>query len=356
MNNRNPWRSALALNTVLAAAGLSAIFLGSYSAFAPEAGPGAASGGNSANTSTFAPADVAAFSNAAAGDCLRWDVGADGAVSNFVTTSCAEDHRFEVSSVTDLSVYPTSEFGASAPRPDLNRQAQLREELCQGTTLTYLGGKYDPAGRYSIAPILPPAEAWKAGDRTMLCGLQTTNEQGVPQLTRGKVAEVDQANVALAGQCRAIGEDQVLRTVDCSEPHQLETVSQVNLFEDFPNGYPPVADQDKLLADRCTKAAIDYLGNEENLYQSTLQPYWGAVEEASWAGGTHTINCSLMHVNPATGGFSTITGSATGGRDALNIDGAPPTPQPQRNPLRQPGQNGQNSPAASSAPAPAPGA
>lgn len=78
----------------------------------------------------------------------------------------------------------------------MERQAQLREELCQGSTFNYLDGQYDPAGKYSIAPILPPADAWANGDRTMLCGLQTTDEEGIPQQTEGRVSEVDQANIA----------------------------------------------------------------------------------------------------------------------------------------------------------------
>ena len=225
--------------------------------------------------------------------------------------------------------------------PSLERQAALREELCQGATLNYLEGRYDPAGRFSIAPILPPAAAWENGDRTMLCGLQTTDEAGTPQETKGKVSETDQANIAEPGQCRAIGEDQVLRTVPCADPHQLETVSVVNLKEKFPEGFPQVKDQDEFLAQRCAEAAEDYLQGEENLYQSTLQPYWGTVAETSWAGGTYSVNCSLIHVDPATGSFSTITGTATKGRDAFQINGAPPTPQPTRNPLRDAAPAGQ---------------
>ncbi|MDY3127049.1 MAG: septum formation family protein, partial [Corynebacterium sp.] len=238
--------------------------------------------------------------------------------------------------VEDLGIYPTSEFGRDAARPSLQRQAELREELCQGSTLTYLNGQFDPAGKFSIAPILPPEAAWNAGDRTMLCGLQSTNEQGIPQLTQGRVTEVDQANLATPGECRRIGDDQVLRNVDCQQPHQLETVSVVSLTERFPDGFPAIEDQDRFLAQRCAQDAIAYLGEEEALYQSTLQPYWGTIAETSWDGGTHSVNCSLMHANPATTSFSTITGTARDGRTGLTIDGAPPAEQPTRNPLRDP--------------------
>lgn len=326
---------------MLVAALSTAVFVGAYDLGA-NSGPSAGSGSETATNAGGAsgdgeaPVELAPFTTADAGSCLMWDVAADGTVSNFDQTSCAEDHRFEVSAREDLGLYPTSEFGDDAPLPDLERQAELRQELCHSATISYLEGQYDPAGKYSIAPILPSEAAWNDGDRTLLCGLQTTDEDGMPQITQGNVAAVDQANIAQPGDCRAIDDQQVLRTVPCGEPHQLETVAVVDLSERFPEGVPSVEDQDKFLAGFCAAAAERYMLGEENLYQSTLQPYWGTVAEDSWIGGTRSVNCSVMHANPDTGSFSTITGSATDGRDALSIDGAPPTPQPERNPLREP--------------------
>jgi len=218
--------------------------------------------------------------------------------------------------------------------PDLSRQAQLREELCQTPTLRYLGGRFDPVGRYSIAPILPPAEAWEAGDRTMLCGIQSTDASGVPMLTTGAAAEQDQAVVAQPGQCVYVDDSRSLRTVDCAENHHLETTAIVDLAPVFPEGTPSVEDQDRHLQDACTQAAIDYLGGEENLYQSTLQPYWGTLGQASWIGGSRSVNCSLFHATPE-GGFSNLNGTARDGREGLLIDGQPPAEQPERNPLRE---------------------
>ena len=244
-----------------------------------------------------------------------------------------------------MAIYPTSEFGPEAEIPDLDRQAQLREELCQGSTLNYLDGQFDPAGKYSIAPILPPADAWANGDRTMLCGLQTTNEEGIPQRTEGRVSEVDQANIAQPGECREISDGQVLRTVDCAQPHQMETISVVNLAEEFSRGTPSIDDQNDFLASRCADDAIAYLGDEENLYQSTLQPYWGTISETSWNGGTRSVNCSLIHAGDDGDSFSEIVGTATDGRDGFTINGKAPEKQPERNPLR--GSEDNNSPAPS---------
>lgn len=349
MSTFQAFRRAAAINTVLISAAASAAFIGVYELRSgTEIGTGASTA--AASSSAAPEAVLAPFTTADVGSCLDWDVDKDGTVSNFEQTSCSGEHRFEVAAREDLAVYPTSEFGENAPMPNLERQAQLREELCQGATLSYLDGKFDAVGKYSIAPILPPAEAWEQGDRTMLCGLQTTDASGTPQRTTGKVVDSDQANITEAGQCRVVDDNQVLRTVPCADPHQLETVSVIDLSQHFSTGFPQPADQNSFLADQCTHAAETYLGGEENLYQSTLQPYWGSVSESSWNGGTHSVNCSLIHVNPATGSFSTLTGAATAGRDAMTIDGAAPTAQPTRNPLRSSNGGGQDAAATSTEP------
>ncbi len=332
-------RSAAAVRTGLVAALAAAVAVGSYGYFSVDT-PG--DNGNGSTVSSVAgPANgenggngAAPFTTADVGACLTWDIAEDGTVSNFQQASCDGEHRFEISARENLAAYPSSEFGRNASMPDLTRQAQLREELCQTPTLRYLGGRFDPVGRYSIAPILPPAEAWEAGDRTMLCGIQSTDASGVPMLTTGAAAEQDQAVVAQPGQCVYVDDSRSLRTVDCAENHQLETTAIVDLAPVFPEGTPSVEDQDRHLQDACTQAAIDYLGGEENLYQSTLQPYWGTLGQASWIGGSRSVNCSLFHATPE-GGFSNLNGTARDGREGLLIDGQPPAEQPERNPLRE---------------------
>lgn len=333
-------RSAAAVRTGLVAALAAAVAVGSYGYFSAATNGGSAPGGSTA-TGPAAPgngetaAGVAPFTTADAGSCLTWDIAEDGTVSSFQQADCAGEHRFEVSARENLATYPSSEFGANAPIPDLTRQAQLREELCHNPTLRYLGGRFDPVGRYSIAPILPPAEAWAAGDRTMLCGIQSTDMGGTPVLTTGAVVDQDQAVVMQPGTCVYVDESRSLRTVDCAEDHHLETTLIVDLAPVFPEGTPSVEDQDNHLRDVCTDAAIDYLGEEENLYQSTLQPYWGTLQEASWVGGSRSVNCSLVFADEE-GGFATLNGTARDGREGFTINGQPPAEQPERNPLREP--------------------
>lgn len=333
---RRGFRSAASVHTMLVAALAASAAVGMYSYgvnSAEETPEPMATGETSTSTTTVTTAQqVAPFTTADVGMCATWDVNDDGQVSGFEQTSCEGEHRFEISKRENLATYPSSEFGPDADPPNLTRQAQLREELCQAPTLTYLNGRFDPAGRYTIAPILPPAEAWAAGDRTMLCGLQATDSNGIPQITVGPVAANDQARVFTTGACVRVESSAEFREVDCTEDHHLEAVSTVNLGVPFPQGVPSTDEQNEFLGSTCTQAAIDYMGEEENLYQSTLQTFWPTITANSWLGGSHSVNCYLM--SPSTEGDSTfniLNGSAQTG---FTINGAPPPPQPPREPLR----------------------
>lgn len=330
MTRSNSWRSSLAVRSALIAALVAGSGIGGYSYQTQAATEGAGNGSSSSQGDTAVQA--APFTTADTGSCLTWDVAEDGSFSNFGQTDCAGAHRYEVASRENLAAYPSSEFGPKAPAPDLTRQAQLREELCKGPTIEYLKGQYDPLGRYSIAPILPPAEAWNAGDRTMLCGVQVAGENGIPMTTTGRATEQDQSRAHEAGACVLVDAAGSTRTVDCAQDHSFEVTKVVNLKEHFPEGVPTVEDQDKYLQGECTAAAQEFLGGDDALYNSTLQPFWTSINTNSWIGGSHTVNCALFKPNQA-GSFSVLAGSAKG---QFTIDGAAPPPQPTRNPLRTP--------------------
>ena len=320
------------LRTILAAAVAGALGMG---IIAGATGFGEGDSTEAAETTTVAPDEdgVVAFTAAEEGSCLTWQTDEEGTISNFQETSCDGEHRFEVAARENLKTYPTSEFGPDAQPPNPTRQAQLREELCQTASIRYLDGRYDPSGRYSIAPILPPVEAWESGDRTMLCGLQETDSEGTPMLTTGRAAEQDQARVAEPGQCLVTDEANNLHNVDCGEPHHIEVTEKVDLAPVFPDRSPSADDQNKYLGDVCAKAAENYLGSEENLYQTTLQIYWGTSPYQAWDGGSRSVNCGLISAKGDH--FASVTGSAKGGRDALKVDGETPKPPPERRPLRE---------------------
>ena len=335
------WRSSIGVNAALVATLVGCAGVGGYlyvsheqqdagvevSSTAPS--PTAAASASTAAASSTVQA--APFTSADVGDCLTWEKGGEK-LEGFGQTDCLSPHRFEISSREDLATYPASEFGPSSPPPELTRQAQLREELCKAPTIKYLHGRYDPVGRYSIASILPSAEAWKAGDRTMLCGVQVTDDAGEPILTEGSAREQDQARIAQAGECVAVDATQATHVVPCDQPHAYEATQVVDLKTIFPEGNPSIEDQDAALKPICTDAALAYIGGDDNLYNSTLQTFWTTIPVNSWTGGTHTVNCGLMLGNP-DGSFAELAGSAQG---AFTINGAPPPPQPARNPLRNP--------------------
>ncbi|MDY6050468.1 MAG: septum formation family protein [Corynebacterium sp.] len=287
--------------------------------------------GTPAAPSVAVKAKAVSFTTAGVGECVTWDVGEDGSVVNFTQTDCDNPHRFEISSRQDLGAIPSSEYGPNATPPDLTRQAQLREDLCAGPTLEYLGGKYDPAGIFSIASILPPALAWENGDRTMLCGVQVTDDRGTILLSSGKATERDQTRVAEPGQCVRIDDSDAPHLVDCGEPHSYEVTKVIDLTTVF-DRFPAPEEQDAYLKETCTQADMDYLGGDDPLYYSTLSVYWTTVTADAWNAGSHSAECALFHPTPDAG-FSQLVGSATG---EFTIDGNPPEARPERRPLRNP--------------------
>lgn len=354
MATEKTWRSGAGVRTMLIAALCGTVAIGSYLAVSnTDATDQAEQSAEETPTTTVAVAPpVAPFTTADEGACLTWEVSEQGEVTGFDQTDCATEHRFEIAAREDLATYPTSEFGPNAAMPNQTRQAQLREELCLNPTVRYLDGQYDPYGKYSVAPILPSADAWERGDRTMLCGLQVTDSQGVPQPTAGRAAEQDQARVAEPGQCVMADGSNVLRIVDCAEDHAIEITKAEHLTPVFADHTPSIEEQDEHLAGICTQAAMDYLGGEEELYYSTLQPYWGTLPPESWVGGSRTVNCALVHANEE-GGFSVLTGSAREGREGFTIDGQPPAERPEREPIVRDAPPPELAPEPGPAPAPA---
>jgi plastocyanin len=323
------------LSVVLTGALVGGVGAAAYEFFAPEDSNPVAQRG----TEKSDEKDQVAFSTANPGDCVTWKQQGD-VTTDFQTVDCAAPHRFEVSTHEDLSQYPTSEFGENSTPPDMDRQEKLTAELCTGPTMDYLKGRLDPQGRYTIAPILPPAAAWAEGDRTMLCGVMAPDADGVAQETTGRVAGSDQSRAAAPDTCERADGDTV-SDVPCDQPHSWQVTSVVNLGENFPDAWPTPDDQNKYLNDVCTSAAVRYLGgkgdgsdgDDEGLYRSTLTPFWTTLQQESWDAGSRTVNCAVTksRSDKDGGGFAELAGDV---RNGFTIDGNPPAEQPARNPKR----------------------
>lgn len=324
-----------AVAAAMLAGGVAAAAVGAAvdGAGAPGGAPGAADPRASTTTSAAA-ADP--FTAAQPGQCISWRTDPAGGVTAFAVVDCAEPHRYEVSRRVDLAELPevAGEYPPGAGQPTARQLVDLRDRVCREATVDYLDGRFDPAGAFTIAPMLPPAEAWAEGDRTMLCGIQRPGPDGSPEVNEGPAKLADQAATHPPGACVAVDERGSLVPADCAEPHIFESVAVVDLRAEFGEAFPAEQAQNDYLSDVCTAAAVDYFGGgeagDDALYASTLLPFWLPVGEESWSRGSHSTNCWLAKDSGGEG-FATLQGPVLG---EFTIDGAPPTPPPPRNPRR----------------------
>lgn len=264
----------------------------------------------------------AAFGTAKQGDCLSWT---KGNASDLVKVDCGSKHLFEVTADIDLSKYPGVEFGPGSRFPDSLRFSELRDEHCVSAAQGYLGGKFDPRGKFVVGLINPGEAGWKAGERTLRCGLQITGSAGTAtHPITGSVRNINQSKIFDVGTCVGIARNLPTDPVDCTQPHAFEIVSTVDLGARFPGGPPSKDDQDKVMEDQCGKDSTDYLGSPDALRNKTLTLFWDFLDARSWLAGSQSLNC-MVGKGADQEGFATITGSARGD---LLIDGQAPVPPP----------------------------
>ncbi|QBJ96675.1 hypothetical protein ERC79_12370 [Rhodococcus sp. ABRD24] len=260
-----------------------------------------------------------AFGSATTGDCLTWS---KPDASDLEQVDCAQPHLFEVATDVDLSLYPDTEFGPGSKFPGVLRFSELRDEHCAPAVNTYLVGRFDPKGKFSVGLINPGEAGWAAGERTIRCGLQFSGVTGSLLPIQGRVAEQDQSKVWDVGTCIGINQNVPTDPVDCAQPHAFEVVGVIDLASRFPGGMPSVQDQDKFLEGACTEASNAYLGSPDALRDKTLTLFWDNLDLDSWLVGSRKINCSVGK-EVDSNGFATLVGSAKG--DIL-INGQAPAP------------------------------
>lgn len=235
------------------------------------------------------------------GTCLMWS-RPDAADTEVV--DCAQPHLFEQAGSVTLA--------ADMALPDDRQWRQLVNERCTPVVVDYLGGKFDPDGRFRVGALKPSPAKWADGDRELRCGLQSASRSGALLPLTGRAAESDQAAVHEPGTCLAIDGRTIGDPVDCSGPHAVETVGIVELSKKFPDAYPPVADQDAYLQPECAKIANEYAGSAEAISDKGLTVYWDNITEESWNAGTRKVNCNLAALLPDRSGFAPVTGPVRG--------------------------------------------
>jgi hypothetical protein len=267
------------------------------------------------------------------GTCLSWS-RPDAADTAMV--DCHQPHLFEQAGPVALT--------DQAALPDDRQWRQLVNERCTPVVLTYLGGKFDPVGRFRVGALKPSAAMWAGGDRELRCGLQSASRSGALYPTVGRVADADQASVQEPGTCMAIDGRTVGDPVACVGPHAVETVGVVDLSAKFPGAFPAVGDQDGFLQPECGRIATAYAGGADVIVKKKLTVYWDNVTQESWNAGTRKINCNLAALLPDRSGFAPVTGSVKGDVVVGNTPAA-------GNPAPAPGPTGPGDPAV---PQPAP--
>ncbi|WP_345415819.1 septum formation family protein [Pseudonocardia xishanensis] len=253
------------------------------------------------------------------GTCLNWS-RADAADTAVV--DCAQPHLFEQAGTVQLVDQQVL--------PDDPTMRRLVNERCSPVVLQYLGGKYDPNGRFRVGALKPSQKKWDEGDRELRCGVQSASRSGALYPLTGKAADQDQSGVYEPGTCLAIDERRVGDPVDCAGPHAVEAVGIVDLTQKFPDAFPAVADQDGFLQPECSRIAADYAGGAQAIADKKLTVYWDNVTEDSWNAGTRRVNCNLAALLPDRSGFAPVTGPAKGSV-SVSDQAAPPataTPAP----------------------------
>lgn len=241
--------------------------------------------------------------NAAVGDCLTWTRPDSGDLREI---SCAQAHLFEVTGVANVA----ERFAPNAPFPDHAAWQKVAQTDCTTSAATYLG-KLDPYGKYTVGALKPTPKQWGDGDRTLHCGLQSATTSGQLVATSGSARGRDQSDIYPTGTCLSLDGKVAGAPTPCTGQHAYEIVGVVDLRDQFPNGYPPVDQQQAALARLCGPLTTSYTGGAD-LARLRLALTWGTIQQQSWDAGSTKVNCEVGALLPDGSGLSPITNSIRG--------------------------------------------
>jgi hypothetical protein len=247
------------------------------------------------------------------GTCLDWKA-TDAADVQVV--ECKQPHLFE-----SVGTVTASNFGPDAAFPSADAWRVVVSERCTPLVTEFLGGRYDPYGRFAVGALKPSEPGWRSGDRTLHCGLQVLARSGALYRTQGTAVGQDQSDIHAPGTCLGIDGVDVGDAVDCSLPHAVEVVGVLDLAASFPGPvYPEEAKQDEVGGPACAKLAEQYAGGPTVVADKKLTIFWDTVAPESWAAGTRKVDCKLGALLPDRSGFAPVTGSVRG---AVTIGNTP---------------------------------
>jgi hypothetical protein len=255
--------------------------------------------------------------HASSGDCLTWP---SGEPDRPAAVDCRGDHRFEVADAVEIDTL-TDASGAD-PAAHLDR---VFRHVCPAAVNRYLGGRFDPDGRFGVGMVWSPAGPQPQSGGQLLCGLQLSHP-GASSTFQGRVRDLDQSAVWPAGTCLGILDGKVTDVpVDCASPHAMEISGAVSLADVFTGPPPAIAAQDDVVRDGCAATTAAYLP-PDSAAATSLTVRYTPISAASWAAGSRQVACRLGSAEPG-GRWATLVGSA---RNGLLIDGQPAAPAPAR--------------------------
>lgn len=236
--------------------------------------------------------------NAPVGACLTWQ---RQDASDMHTVDCTKPHMFQVTGKVELPE-------ATGPLPDTDRWRQIAQQRCTAPAERFLGKPVDPHGKYSVGALKPNAEQWRAGDRTLRCGLQVSGVTGTLLPATGSAKGADQSAVYPQGTCLGFAGKSVGDPVPCGERHSYEIVGVVNLAAKLGAKFPSAHKQQQELLDACT-AALHAYAKGVNLHKYGLTLTWDTRDKASWQDGSTSVNCKVGAPLKDKSGLKPITGS-----------------------------------------------
>jgi hypothetical protein len=252
--------------------------------------------------------------------CLDWtaDNGSDVRL-----VDCAQPHLFQSVGADDLG----KTFGPAAAFPSEQAWLPMVKEGCTPLAMTFLDGRYDPEGRFTVGALKPSQQGWRSGDRALHCGLQVVSRAGELYRVQGDVRKQEQADVHASGTCLGIDGIDVGDPVDCAQPHAVEVVGVVDLSVPFPQpDYPDEAKQDEAAGAACNKLAQEYAGAPGVVAAKKLFVYWDTLRLDSWRAGTRRVDCKLGALLPDKSGFAPVSGGVRG-EVTIGDQPAPPAPK-----------------------------
>lgn len=257
------------------------------------------------------------------GACLTWNTPD---ARDIAQVPCTAEHEFEVIGAVNV---PAAR-GETPPQPTQPEWQRLTQQRCTPEAERYLGGRLDPAGKFSVGALTPTRDQWADGERTMRCGLQHAGTSGAPLAVTGSAKDTDQSDVHEPGTCLGITpESSVGDPVECSQQHAYEIVGNVDLAEEFGEGYPPEDQQSEKLPALCNRELKEYYGRAK--LPDGLVITWDTREKASWDAGSTRVDCKVAgelsgdadKLQPITGG---IGGSeSAGSSEPRGSEGPPPS-------------------------------